>query len=211
MVDIHYDYDLGMAYQKDRTKPIQYNIKYAKKLDDYRKNTLMHDNINTSRCNLVTEYVKRWQKVLDIGCGNGDFINALNKSHLLVYGYDIIPDTIKYLKSIKAYRDVNNDSLTEFDAFCMWDVLEHLEEPKRLLKEIPYGSFLFVSIPIFESLTQIKDSRHYRPNEHFWYFTHNGFINYMDEYFRLIEHNEIESDYGRENIRTYVFKKRSMK
>jgi 2-polyprenyl-3-methyl-5-hydroxy-6-metoxy-1,4-benzoquinol methylase len=199
----------GIAYQVDRSKPIQYNIKYIKKLDKYRENIHMHESINKARVELVKEYVSGWKHVLDIGCGNLDFLKELNKSYILSHGYEVIPKSVDELKELNAYVDISDkDNLYEMDAVTMWDVLEHLKEPKEVLDKIPTGCLLMVSIPIFETFHKLEESRHYRPNEHLWYFTHSGFIAYMEGW-QLLEYNDRETELGREGIRTYVFRKRA--
>ena len=56
---------------------------------------------------------------------------------------------------------------------------------------------------------QIKNSKHYRPNEHYYYFTSYGLINYMkDSDFDLIKLDDFETKAGREEILTFVFVKR---
>jgi hypothetical protein len=65
---------------------------------------------------------------------------------------------------------------------------------------------VFVSIPIFTDLDHIKRSKHYRPNEHLWYFTREGLVKWMHGHgFGLAEENRMETDLGREDIGTFVF------
>jgi len=208
-MQINKNYDTGIAYQVDRSKPIQYNIKYYDRLNAYRKNVVLHDKINEIRRELVKQYVPEWKHFLDIGCGNLDFLDRLNKSYILSHGYDIMPKSIKKLKEINAYIDINApDALKDMYGVSLWDVLEHLPNPKELLEKIPRMCFVFISIPIFDNLDMIEDSKHYRPNEHLWYFTHNGMLNFMKG-FKLVEYNDNETDAGREGIRTYVFRKQN--
>ena len=65
--------------------------------------------------------------------------------------------------------------LTAFDAVTMWDTIEHLEEPEKRLKRIAKGALLFASIPVFDDLRMIRASKHYRPGEHLYYWTAQGF------------------------------------
>jgi hypothetical protein len=68
--------------------------------------------------------------------------------------------------------------------------------------------YLFVSIPIFYNLNKVKESKHYRPNEHYYYFTSFGLINYMNDMnFKILEIQDFEIQSGREDIKTFVFKK----
>jgi hypothetical protein len=70
--------------------------------------------------------------------------------------------------------------------------------------------YVFVSIPIFKDSDHILKSKHYRKDEHYWYFTDSGFKYFMDiNGFDFIESNTMESELGRESIGTYVFKARN--
>ena len=51
-------------------------------------------------------------------------------------------------------------------------------------------------------------SKHFRPKEHYWYFTRQGFIDYMKQFkFKLFEIRNDEIAIGREDIVTFVFKR----
>ena len=55
----------------------------------------------------------------------------------------------------------------------------------------------------------IKKNKHYKPAEHLWYFTSIGLRGYMTDYhFETIEHCDIEIRAGRDNVQTYVFRKK---
>jgi len=88
-----------------------------------------------------------------------------------------------------------------------WDSLEHIPSPKDLLMRVKKQT-VFVSIPIINNILFVRTSKHYKPNEHFWYFTKEGFINYMDgQGFSCEDHNTMETDAGREDIDTFVFRR----
>ena len=54
-----------------------------------------------------------------------------------------------------------------FNAFTFWDVLEHVENPESYFGWMRDGAVVFVSLPVFDDLNQVRASKHYRPNEHF--------------------------------------------
>ncbi len=202
---MRYDHNAGIAYEEDKAT-IKYGPKYYAKIEKHKEKPGTYHDINECRKELVTQYIPKWKKILDIGCGTGDFINSMNKTHLLIYGYDVMKESVSWLKSINGYLDPNNDFIGDILGFSMWDVLEHIADPQALLALMPRRCYLFLSIPIFDNLYEIKDSKHYRPKEHLWYFTHNGIISFLDN-FEMIEYNDIETDLGRDSIRTYVFRK----
>lgn len=95
--------------------------------------------------------------VLDIGCGGGLLTNYLAKLGHDVSGIDISQNSLtvakKYdetkkvqYKHANAYELPFNDKL--FDVACAMDILEHVEEPERLIQEAsrilkPGGIFFF--------------------------------------------------------------------
>jgi hypothetical protein len=102
--------------------------------------------------------------------------------------------------------DLYADDLGAFEAVTMWDSIEHLEKPERSLKHIRKGGYLFASIPIFEDLRHVRESKHYKPGEHLYYWTAQGFIDWIAFYgFRLLEQSSHETDAGRESIGAFAF------
>ncbi len=117
-------------------------------------------------------------------------------------GFDVIPQSVDRLKSENIY----SVDLTEFDAVTMWDSIEHMEFPEQCLQKIHRGAMLFVSVPVFNDLKNIRSSKHYRPGEHLYYWTVKGFIDWIAMYgFRLLEQSQHEVDAGRESIGAFAF------
>ena len=203
----NYRFD-GIAY--DET-PIteDYSNKYLDKFKAYKENACMNSAINEARCELVSIYAGL-EQVLDIGCGNMDFMALYHtKNCPLIYGYDVIPDTVKALQVLKAYVNPYHDYIGNISVITMFDVLEHIADIDALLDKMPALSYIITSIPIYESLDDIKDSPHYRPGEHIWYFTDAGIKSLMNcNDYKYIESTDIETDIGRQDIRTYVFRKK---
>jgi SAM-dependent methyltransferase len=76
-------------------------------------------------------------KVLDIGCGIGDFLQYRKDST----GVDVNPETVKYCQQQRLdVRVMEIDHLpfesSTFDGLLMDNVLEHIEEPEPILKEV---------------------------------------------------------------------------
>ncbi len=96
-------------------------------------------------------------KVIDIGCGAGFLTNELALQQFEVTGIDISAKSLDVAKEYDAAKKVNyivanayqlpfgNES---FDVACAMDVLEHVEDPQRLIQEAsrvlkPGGLFFF--------------------------------------------------------------------
>ena len=68
---------------------------------------------------------------------------------------------------------------------------------------------MFISLPIFNNLSHVLSSKHFRRNEHFWYFTHDGLVHWFSENgFDFIEFTNEETKLGRDGILTYAFRRR---
>ena len=188
----------GVAYQRDMTAPIEYNGAY---FDHYKalEGSEIAKKINTGRIKLVNDNAGWQRPVLDIGIGSGEFI----KRRPNTYGYDINPTAQAWLKENELWRD----DLSQFRAFSMWDVIEHVRCPSDYLDWMPKGSWLFLSIPVFHDLSRVRQSKHYKPNEHFYYFTPRGLIDWLSLYgFRLVERSKFESQW-RDKIESFALQR----
>jgi hypothetical protein len=174
-----------------------YDASYFDKYRSYT-DTEMGRDITSARVGLVNRHYAG--SVVDIGIGCGDFVQAMPGA----FGYDVNPTGIQWLKDRHLWCDPYEFPV---NAVTCWDSLEHIKKPELLLNYV--RKWVFVSIPIFEDKAHVLRSKHFRPDEHFHYFTHLSFIRFMsDQGFGLVEYNEMESDLGRDGIGTYAFRRR---
>jgi len=120
-------------------------------------------------------------------------------------GYDINVAGRLWLQDHGCYR---NPYTYEFvDAVTMWDVLEHIEDFGPLLNNV--RQWVFLSLPIFRDQEHTLRSKHFRPDEHYWYFTAPGLQHVMGLHgFELKHSDDRESRRGREDILSFVFRRR---
>jgi len=97
--------------------------------------------------------------VLDIGCADGLFVREAIKQGYSAYGIDINPELIQEAREFFKVDTVYYGELPvikkhvkkPFDVITFFDVLEHLEDPKKyvidLKKYLTSDGFVFVSIP----------------------------------------------------------------
>ena len=88
---------------------------------------------------LIEKYYKGSGKILDLGCGRGDYLKVFRELGLHSYGTDISPEAPKFANDIPvAVADLENDELpyteTKFDFIFSKSVIEHMKEPMKLLE-----------------------------------------------------------------------------
>lgn len=156
--------------------------------------------ITAARVSLVRRHVGEI-RLCDVGIGCGSFVEAWPRG----VGFDVNPDGVQWLKERGLFRD---PYVEQFDALTFWDTLEHIAEPTPLLANA--REWVFVSAPVVPDTGPPSfDWKHFRPTEHCWYWTHQGFIDWMASYgFALVESCDMETALGREDIGTYAFRRR---
>lgn len=198
--DLKFCHERGVAYQADMTNLIAYDDDY---FDRYvaLKGQPIARALNAGRVDLVNRHAGVDCQVVDVGIGSGEFIASRPNT----VGTDVNPKAVKWLQDV----GLRAGALTDYTAFTFWDVLEHVVEPHQsYFRHIPDGAYLFTSIPVFPDLSKVRLSRHYKPNEHLYYFTPQGFIDWMALYrFRLLEQSDLEVKAGRDSIGSFAFKR----
>lgn len=188
-----------IGWQECRNVSVNYDKAYFDKLKGYEY-TEIENKISQYRILLTMKYIKPDKRILDFGCGTGIFVRK--HPYNAIAGFDILYEKNdgNMIQNFKTY-----------DAICMWDVLEHLQEPDKYINALKLNGFLFLSLPIFDNLDDLKQSKHYRPNEHYWYFTDKGLKDYfIKNGYELREEGKGEIEAGRENIKSYVFQRIKM-
>lgn len=135
--------------------------------------------------------------VLDVGIGSGQFVEARPDTR----GFDVNPAGVEWLKARGQWSNLYHD---RYPALTFWDSLEHIDRPEVAIARAE--KWVFVSVPIFDCAEHVLRSRHFRRDEHIWYWTHEGLIKWFAANgFKLVEHNTRESELGRDGIGSYAF------
>lgn len=101
------------------------------------------------------------QSILDVGCGNGIFVNYLidqPRKYSRIYGVDRSQTALKYVKTEKTRASIEKLPFNEgeFDLVACLEVLEHLSQPafKQALIELTRVSskYIIVAVPNKQNL-----------------------------------------------------------
>lgn len=137
--------------------------------------------------------------VLDVGIGDGAFVRTYELAGL-VLGYDVNPAGIEWLKARGSWGDLYAET---WPIVTFWDALEHIREPAAALDQVE--KLAIVSIPTFRDAAHVLASRHYRRDEHYWYWTRDGFLRFASSCgFRCVDILATETAIGRDDIETFV-------
>jgi hypothetical protein len=193
--------DRGYGYLHVADQP--YDAAYFQKYETYAE-TDMGESINAARAELIERHVSRDKFIIDIGIGCGAFLSELvTRGYSHVGGFDINPAGIDWLRARALYADPMSERPY---ALTFWDSFEHIPEVWRLLEGV---QFVAMSLPIVDGDGPPRRNwKHFRPDEHCWYFTRAGLIHFMTQRgFECIEHGTPESLLGREDIHTFAFRR----
>lgn len=175
-----------------------YDTNYFDKYVGYASSQ-MGQKLDGFRADLVHQH-QGGMPVVDVGIGSGNFIEIHGPG---AFGYDINPKAILWLALRRLWWDPWQFMMP---SATFWDSLEHFADPSAILARVK--NFAFISIPIFRNLEHAKNSKHFRPDEHYWYFTHRGLCRFMQSRgFHLIDESDMETKLGREDIHTFVFRR----
>jgi hypothetical protein len=201
--DLYYCPENNVVFQKDLSLSVEYGQAYFEKYMNFRGSKIANQ-INEARIDLVSKF--NCSCLLDVGIGSGEFIT---KTPIKTYGYDVNKFGQEWLKKRKIFIDPYINIPPEVNGITCWDVIEHMQYPTNFLDLISPNCYLFIAIPIINNLHFVRKSRHFRPNEHYYYFTKQGLISYLcDVGFNFLTHNELEIQAGREQIESFVFIKK---
>lgn len=105
-------------------------------------------------------------KVVDIGCGNGEFIKHSSRVFDNIHGFDL------------AGESISTEELEEtvWDLVVLSDVLEHFDNIDYLFTRLKWKFCLlsYPETPEVETFEELSSWRHFKPNEHIYYLHESG-------------------------------------
>jgi hypothetical protein len=187
----------GMGYYPVTQTP--YDADYFAKYQRYAA-TPLGSALTWARIKMVERHAGEIL-VCDVGIGCGDFVES---RRFPTVGYDINPAGEEWLRGNGVWFDPWS---LPVPALTFWDCLEHIPNPAPLLANAT--AWVFVSLPIVPGNgPPALDWRHFRRDEHCWYWTEDGFVLWMAEHgFACVEVNRMESELGRLDIGSFAFRR----
>jgi hypothetical protein len=185
--------DLGIGYLP--STGYEYGVQYWEHYTE-----CSHSKFGERLTELRIEFTKNSgidpSTLCDVGIGAGQFATMAKCK-----GTDVNPIAIQWLKD----NNMLAENLSEFSAISMWDVIEHIDDPTELLSSI---TDIVLSTPVYADLPSCLKSKHFKPDEHIWYFTDSGVEHFMSLFgFTLRGKSDFETVLGRESILSYYFQK----
>lgn len=163
----------------------------------------------------VQKYSLRGKKVLEVGCGRGEFLSLMQQCGADTYGLEHSEESVTHdvRNGLKVQRGfVENGAArvdgAPFDAFFILNFLEHLPDPNSTLKGIcnnlADGAVGLVEVPNFDMILQ-KNLFSEFMSDHLLYFTKETLNTTLRlNGFEIIDTNEVWHEY----IISAVVKKR---
>jgi len=156
----------------------------------YKDDPVALSRENSRRLKMLSKWATANAEVLDAGCSTGDFV-AYAKNSFRMYGNDYSsfaielaqqrnPDLVDRLTAGRLEDGLWSDR--QFDAICLWDVIEHIWDPVRALRDLlvhvrPGGAIL-LSTPAADSAMARALGAYWpfmTPPEHLSFFSMDAF------------------------------------
>jgi len=141
--------------------------------------------------NILVDRIKKDAKVLDYGCGAGEFVKYI-ENDFQTFGFEPNSDArnaaINKSQKAKIIDDLNSIENQSLDAITLWHVFEHIENQNEILKafhqKLNEKGLLIIAVPNPTSY----DARHYKEYwaaydvpRHIYHFSKNGMENLISK------------------------------
>lgn len=128
------------------------------------------------------KYSRHHSKILDYGCGAGDFLLYAKNNKMNVFGIEPNESALKITQNKIGKENASNESIQnlngQFDIITLWHVLEHVPELLEFIEQLksrlnPEGK-IYIAVPNYKSY----DARFYKNfwagydvPRHLWHFS----------------------------------------
>lgn len=142
----------------------------------------LEESNHSERLSVAKEFISKavelgGKSISDLGCGDGGLLSILSDLDVKSWGYDLAPNNVEYAVNVRKvdarYTDFNSDDVEYGDITVMTEVLEHMEDPHSVLKDLP-SKYIVVSSPYNES-----NLWHYE--FHLWAWDDEGYSKFITD------------------------------
>ncbi len=188
----------GLVYQNPRPSSKSWGVIYPEEYDqyinlsdrEYYRNVAYRYGFQ-KRLRAIEKFTKGGN-LCDIGCATGDFLREV-QLHNHWHAFGIEPSSYASAIAQNAGLSIHNGTLSDkpfpdiqFDVISMWNVIEHLEDPKKNLQEIydrlrPGGLLIFTT-PNLESFDARFFKKYwigYELPRHYYIFSKTTLLEYL--------------------------------
>ncbi|MDP2923377.1 MAG: methyltransferase domain-containing protein [Candidatus Omnitrophota bacterium] len=172
-------------------------VSFSEEMKDFRKKQF---------ANFVQKFSLKGKKIIEIGCGRGEFLSIMQQFGIEAYGLEHSEVSVEQcvkngLKVSKGFIQSSTDRLNygPFDAFFILNFLEHLPDPNSTLRAIfnnlTDDAIGLVEVPNFDLILRNKLFSEFIC-DHLFYFTKetlNATLRLNG--FEIIDSNEVWHDY----------------
>ena len=170
--------------------------------DDYISHTSSATNLVSQAYLLARRYTLRHKlglveqfapkgRLLDFGCGTGEFLKCAQTKHWDTYGVEPAekPRKAAQHELSNIHPDVASIPSKDLQAITLWHVLEHIPQLNEILiqlkERLSEAGTIFIAVPNVKSY----DSRHYGPQwagldvpRHLWHFSQQNMIRLLQNH-----------------------------
>lgn len=150
------------------------------------------ERFGRERANFLKNYfTKKKLNILDIGCSTGFFLEACKDMGWDCEGLELNPSAVNFGRNrdLKIYQKelYNFKTKKKYDVITMFDVLEHLTNPKKIIlaakKLLKKNGYIYVYVPNWNCASRIlmteKNCHFIWPTHHLTYFSPQTLENFF--------------------------------